>query len=286
MINILILFFISILLTGCFDNTIILPKKDEIVIHFIDVGHGEGTTHGDAIFIDTNDKDILIDGGERDQAYRVKRYIDKLGIKKIDYIVATHAHPDHYEGLIRVMQNYQIGEVWFNGVSNAKTALRFDPVMKKHRYEAIKKGKHIQLSDNVEIEVLHPFEEFNSNDNDMSIVIKLVHNKISFLLTGDCTEKCNNELLKSEYDLKSDILKVGHHCNKESVQLKFLKAVNPKIAVTTPGSNDKYNKPHPECLQRLDDFDIKIYRTDKEGNIAIVSDGNNYNVLTSKISVF
>ena len=128
----------------------------------------------------------------------------------------------------------------------------------------------------VEIYILYPFENLAGmglkNSNDGSIVSRLVFNGNSFLFTGDISSKTEKVLVSKEVNLSSDVLKVPHHGSKYSTSELFLENVNPEIAVVSVGKNS-YGHPTPESLQRLENFGIKVLRTDLDGDIEIVSDG-------------
>lgn len=113
--------------------------------------------------------------------------------------------------------------------------------------------------------------------NESSIVIKLTYGNTSFLFTGDATMNTEQGLEMSGYDLKSDVLKVGHHGSAGSTADSFLDAVAPEIAVISVDSEsdmgEMYHHPATSTLQRLSQHGIKVYRTDELGTIRITSDG-------------
>ena len=108
--------------------------------------------------------------------------------------------------------------------------------------------------------------------NEQSVVLRLEYGGFSALLTGDIGSKSEEVLIKSGVDLTSDILKVGHHGSRYSSTEEFLKAVNPKLAIVSVGKNN-YGHPTGEVLKRLEQVGARVLRTDEEGNIEIVSDG-------------
>ena len=128
---------------------------------------------------------------------------------------------------------------------------------------------------NAEIDILYPFEnlsgkELKNTSNDTCIVSKLIYGKSSFLFTGDISSKAEKKLSNA----KADVLKIAHHGSKYSTSDMFLETVKPKIAVISVGKNS-YGHPTPEVLQRLANYDIKVLRTDQQGDIKFISDGNN-----------
>ena len=129
-----------------------------------------------------------------------------------------------------------------------------------------KSGEEIK-SGNVLIDILHPLNSLNGQffkeDNDTGVVSKLIYGKESFLFTADITSKEEQKIVDAKDNLESDVLKVAHHGSKYSTSDVFLAAVEPQIAVISDGKNNMYHFPTPEVLQRLQNFGIKVLRTDQ-----------------------
>ncbi|MFH0886945.1 MAG: MBL fold metallo-hydrolase [bacterium] len=121
-----------------------------------------------------------------------------------------------------------------------------------------------------------------SDLNNNSVVIWLVYKKTSLLLTGDAAFEAENEIIKKGFNIKSTVLKIGHHGSSTSTSEKFLKYVKPKIAIISAGKKNRYHHPHPSLLKRLQDRDCKVYRTDISGTITIKSDGQLLSIKSSK----
>jgi beta-lactamase superfamily II metal-dependent hydrolase len=110
--------------------------------------------------------------------------------------------------------------------------------------------------------------------NDYSIVCKLTFGNTSFLFSGDAETISENEMLSNGFDLKADVLKIGHHGSNTSTSSQFLKAVSPKYAVISVGKDNSYGHPAEEILSKLAEANVIIYRTDEVGTIIATSDGN------------
>jgi len=108
-------------------------------------------------------------------------------------------------------------------------------------------------------------------------VAKLIFGKVSFLFTGDISKSVEKELVE-KFNLDSDVLKVAHHGSKNSSSEEFIKKVFPEIAVISVGKNNTYGHPHQQVLDILEKYGIKILRTDENGDIEIISDGENYEI--------
>jgi competence protein ComEC len=255
-----------------------LSKPQFLEVTFFDVGQG------DAIFIETpQSHQILIDGGP-DSAV-----LEKLGRempfwdRTIDLVVLTHPQHDHYGGLIEVLKRYEVKNILWTGV------LRDNPEYKEWerliKGEAkifiAQKGQRVKASE-VIFDILFPFENFEGkivkNINDTSIIIRLVFGENSFLFTGDAYKSAEIKLLENKIDVDSDVLKVGHHGSKTSSAPEFIVEVLPEIAVIFAGEGNPYGHPHPETLETFKKYGINILRTDKNGDIKIISNGVNYEI--------
>lgn len=250
------------------DNDII----GNLQVHFIDVGQG------DSIFIELpNGETALIDGGPRSSEEMVLNYLSKQGVEKIDYLVATHPHEDHIGGLIGVVENYDIGKIYMPDVVH--TTKTFENLLlaiqnKGYKISKAEAGDRILDKEGLSIHILAP--EINvsvDNLNNYSIVLRLDYGKNSFLFTGDAESQSEETMINKGYGLKSDVLKVGHHGSSTSTTDEFLNKVEPKYAVISCGKDNRYGHPHEEIIAKLTNKNIKIYRTDMDGNIIATSDG-------------
>ena len=144
-------------------------------------------------------------------------------------------------------------------------------------------GDNFVFSKNMEMLLLNPIYTSNiyneSDFNNASIVVKLFYKNSKFLFTGDIEEIAEKRMLVWQNNLKSDILKVAHHGSSSSSSLEFLNEVDPIIAVISVGKNN-FGHPSPKIIERLEDKNIKVYRTDENGTIIIRTDGKKYWVRT------
>jgi len=250
----------------------------KLKIHYIDVGQG------DATFIELpNGKTALIDAGEEVYGEKVVSYIKKRDYKKIDYVFATHPHSDHIGGLAAVIKSFDIGSIYMpNATSNTSTYLNLLKVIeeKGKNVKIVKAGKKIISTDELKLEVLAPISDQYEDLNNYSIVLKLTYLEKSFLFMADAEYDSEMELLKNS-DIKADVLKVGHHGSTSSTNYNFLKKVDPSIAIISVGAGNDYGHPKEKILSKLKEKNIKIYRTDLNGNIVVTSDGTSVKVRSS-----
>lgn len=253
-----------------------LDKPQLLEVSFFDIGQG------DSIFIETpQGHQILIDGGPS------SKVLEKLGEempfsdKTIDLIILTHPEHDHIGGLIEVLERYKVENIMWTGIiRETKEYGAWIEAVEEEEANVIiaKAGQKIEAGE-VLIYILYPFESLEGKVvkevNNSSVVARLVFDQNSFLFTGDIFKSVEKELIKRE-ELKSDILKVGHHGSKTSSSKEFIENVLPEIAVIQSGRDNHYGHPHPETLEVLENYDIKVLRTDKESDIKILSNGVNY----------
>lgn len=239
-----------------------------IKIHFIDTGNSDCT------FIQSQDKNVLIDGGDNDDEQRIVSYLHQLKVKKIEYLISTHPDADHCGGLDAVVTNFDISQTYVcNGSAQSKTYRDFiNALSAKNLTPAVPlENRKISLDDHSSIRFFNT--KATGQGNELSLVTLLQYKKHNILFMGDATEKTENKIL-DQLPSKVDILKVSHHGSQSATGQKFLKAIKIKYAVIECGQNNRYNHPSAKVLSRLKRKNIKTLRTDKKGNIIFTIKGN------------
>ncbi|GBD97892.1 MAG TPA: DNA internalization-related competence protein ComEC/Rec2 [Nitrospirae bacterium] len=278
--------FLPLILVLCFYLFSPYLLNNSLRVTFLDVGQG------DASVIELPDgKIMLIDGSthEPDMGQRViAPYLWSRGIRRVDYMVMSHPHPDHFGGLIYIMDNLDVGEIWFNGRRSDESLEFFQKMEEKDiPYRILARGDMLEAK-GYKIYALHPYDEFYadsprarfSNQNSASLVLKIENNDVSILFTGDIETEAEENLTRLGGRLKSDIIKVPHHGGRTSSLTGFIQTVSPQIAVISVGRNNPYNHPHQETLRRYEDEGVRVFRTDTSGAVTIISGGNTYEVKT------
>jgi competence protein ComEC len=214
----------------------------------------------------------------------VSPYLWSRGLKRIDVIALTHGHEDHLGGLPAVLRNFRVGQLWVGrdvDTANYRRLLaqanaRGVPVL--HRVS----GEHFDWNGAL-IRVLWPDggDGLKKALNDDSLVLRLVDGRESFLLTGDIERPVERGLLtqqaqdsQNEAAISADFLKVPHHGSKTSSTQPFLDAVHPRFAAISVGESNTFGQPNAEVIGRISAEGARVFRTDRDGAITAITDGN------------
>lgn len=267
----LLLCFFSSLLTKKFNSYKVNPNL--MYVHYINVDQG------DAILIQVNNKNLLIDSGPKSHKKQLVKFLNDLNISKLDYVIATHPHEDHIGNMNTVLNSYKVQSFYAPKVySYTKSFEQMIDSLKSNnlKINPIKRGCNtINLGFQTNVEVFSPINDTYDNENNYSPVIKISFGNNSFLFTGDAEKEIEDKLILLNDDLKADILKVSHHGSSSSTSDSFLNRVSPKYAIISVGKNNIYDHPNDTIISKLNTYNIDILRTDIQNNITLISDGTN-----------
>jgi len=282
---ILVLLFFSVAGAGCTGTLNANPSGSRVAdnsgklsVYFLDVGQG------DSELLVFSNRTILIDAGETDMGDRVVSDLKRLGVTRIDLLVATHPHSDHIGGMQKVLAAFPVGEVLDTGLPSSSPIYEqfLKTIDKKHiPYTLAEQGQTLDVDPALRILVLSPPKErFGDDPNQNSIVLRISYGTINILLTGDIGGEAEKALTKTGYALDAQILKVGHHGSEYSTSPAFLARVHPEVAVIEVGKDNPYGHPHDKTLKNLDHAGVSVYRTDRDGTVLVRTDGISYSVKT------
>ncbi len=240
-----------------------------LYVSYINVGQG------DSMLIQVENCDILIDAGTASYGSTVSSYLKSQKVDDLELVINTHPDSDHCGGLTQVFKDYVVEQVWISKDTSKTTAAykNFTSAIASEGLTAKKPNAGtVYTYGYLTLTVIYS-QLVSGDSNNSSIVVMLEYGSFKFLFTGDVGQVAEPSLISSGYDLKCDVLKVGHHGSKYSSTTAFLNKVKPEYGVICVGSNT-YGHPTTEALNRLSAADTTVYRTDKNGDVKFSTDGN------------
>lgn len=251
------------------------PLREALTVHVLDVGQG------DSILITTpHQKVILIDGGPG--AVIAERLSNTLSFFEgtIDLLLLTHPNQDHLEGFMEILKRYHVNAIMtphYDSPSPLFQAFVEHARELKIPLYSTSTDRDLELEKGVFLDFIGPADSSASSEpNDLSLIAKLIYGNTSLLLTGDMGPEEEQQLLQSDVDLTTNILKSPHHGSQGSGSLAFLQQVSPSLAIISAGKNNRYQHPSLETILRYDEQDISWKSTKQEGTITMMSDGEKW----------
>lgn len=285
----------------------------ELQVHILDVG----PINGDSILIiSPTGKAVLIDAGDSGKGKVVLEALKRHNVQQLDYLIATHPHPDHMGGIDEVFKATKVLNVIDNGLGPTApaTAIAADktpqpssgkkPVTRKPdrlasitkfyaeykaaleqsgaQYEKAEPGKKYDLGGGARLTILGPSPPFFTKEqmktggnevNANSVLVRLDYGDFSMLLPGDAEEQTEHRLLTKDLDLRVNVFKVSHHGSKYATSASFIERLKPQVAVVSCGEWNRYGHPSQVVLDRLKAANVKLFRTDLQGEITITTKG-------------
>ncbi len=273
----LILTISNVILFSFLDDEELLPEN-QLSVLMVDVGQGDSF-----IIKFPNNKTALIDAGEAtfyfDYGERViLPLLNYLGIEKIDYGFVSHLDLDHYGGFVALILEDRIGEIYKPALDTSLTKdLKFEKFLKNKNIPITYYDKQSLEIGNCKVYILTNKEEsefYSLSSNNRSGILKMVYGESSFLFTGDAEKRVENILIDNYQSfLDVDVLKVGHHGSKTSSYDEFLQYTSPQYALISAGIKNKFGHPAQNVISKFKSNNVKILRTDKNGAVLMVSNG-------------
>lgn len=259
------LLLILLILFNVFCRTVYASEyKPEV--HILDVGQS------DCILIKNGEENYLIDSGDNDKSGKIINYLKNQGINTIDFIILTHYHGDHYGGLYDITKSLKTKIVYvpeFYVVKEERDRAIQSLLKTKTPFRVIGKGWSYKKN-SLDLKVLLPTKAHESLENNNSIVIKGEINKKNYLFMADCEFDEENELLQMKNLGHIDVLKLAHHGFDNASSKEFLEKINAKYTIITCNGKES---PENGVIDRLEESDTNVIRTDKFGDIIITEEG-------------
>ena len=269
-------------------------SKGKLELTVLDVGQGDSL-----LVVSPLGKTLLIDGGGAFGGFpgreehngidpgeeAVSPYLWSRGIQKLDVVALTHAHQDHIGGLTAILENFRVGTLWIGREVKSRALANLEKLARERNIPIVHEmhGKPFSW-DGVEAEMLWPEippqEVGPSPQNNDSLVLHMQYGERSMMLPGDAEKQVESSILadNGEPALRADILKAGHHGSKNSTTPAFLAAMHPSVAVISAGEDNPYGHPNQELLERLENEGVRILRTDRDGAVHVLTDGEDIEV--------
>ncbi len=251
-----------------------------LTVYFLDVGQGDAE-----LIVSPTGKTVLIDAGPPEAAGRLARRLAELLSAPLDLVVLTHPHLDHLGGLRAALEVRGAKLFLDSGFPNASPAYEavLESLEKHHlSVKTARAGRNIDLGGGATLQVLAPVEPFlsgtRSDINANSVVMRLTYGHRHVYFSGDSEAETESRVLASGQDLAADVYKVAHHGSKHSSGEALLRAIHPSVAVIEVGRGNDYGHPTPEALERLRAHGARVLRTDEDGEVRLVTDGDSLEV--------
>ena len=272
------------------------PINNRLELHFIDVGQGDST-----LIVTPNQGTVLVDaGGWRDELLTgrgagnqvVVPYLHRLGINHLDVLIITHPHADHAGGARAVIKSMPVDMVVVSpyGLQEEDQVDEgYEVLLNEIRQQGIllraaRSGDRLKIDSLVAMKFLSPAETYSgtrADANNNSLVLLLNYQGRTALFTGDIETEAEEDLLQRDQIPGAEILKVPHH-GSGYFHPDFFIRVSPEIAVISAGANNRFGHPSPKTLEALQEFNSKIYRTDRQGAVILTTEGVKWKIKTGK----
>ena len=247
-------------------------KDASFSLTMLDVGQGL------SVLIEADGEYLLYDGGGRSASSYVVSYLQQHGVDQVRWLVASHYDEDHISGLVGVLNTTEVEEALLPDYA-ADTRI-YQSLQNAIAEQNVPVGTPLQgdlyTLGNAEIEVVGPGNNHYAKDNDNSLCLHVFYGNFQCLLTGDAEQDAEEDMVRSGQDLSCDVYVVGHHGSASSSCDALLDAAAPQYAFLSVGEGNPYGHPAEETLEAIQRRGIALYRTDKQGEVTVYSDGDSY----------
>lgn len=253
---------------------LLAPPNNPPNVTFLNVGQGLAV-----LFEDGHGWQLLFDSGPDNTVLNEIGKSMSPADNRLDLVVISHQHADHYTGAIELLRRYQVGELWVGRADNNSVAWQELITTAKERGTPlleVKEGKVLYLNSGYQIKVLHPpTQASGQHAHDYNVVLSISRTATELILTGDAESPHESYIARCQTSLfwqcpsKGAILQISHHGSNTSTSLNWLNLLQPSQAVISVGPENSYGHPHQNIIERLKQNHIPYFRTDEQGTIKL-----------------
>lgn len=242
-------------------------SQGELSVTYLDVGQGN------AVVIRQGNQTMLIDGGPRESSSFVVSYLKQQGIQKLDYVLISHFDEDHLAGAIGALYNFPVGTlITADYETDSSIYDSYKEAVEEKGYEPV----HPSLGDTFSLgdgsfQIISPVSYGHEDENQDSVGIILEMGSDRFFIGGDIGLEGEKEILEAGVDIQADVMLMNHHGSY--VSREFFQAVNPSWAVISCGEGNSYGHPRQDTVELIQESQVPLFRTDRQGTITAVSQG-------------
>lgn len=246
-------------------------------VHYIDVGQA------DASLVMCDGNYMLIDGGNVEDSSLIYAYLKEHGVKELDYMICTHAHEDHVGGLAGALNYAKVNNILCPTKEYSTSAFQsFVKYANQQNKEIIIPTPDMEFSIGSADCTILAVNTVENDPNNSSIVMKIVYENTAFLFSGDAEQEVETAIIEAGYDISCTVIKIPHHGSDSSLSYRWLNESKPKYGIISVGKDNQYGHPTENTLSKLRDADVIVYRTDMQGHIICISDGNDVEFVIQK----
>jgi beta-lactamase superfamily II metal-dependent hydrolase len=266
------------------------PAASPLRVYALDIGQGDSL-----LIVSPTGKSVLVDtGNPGNQSIVLNALVEEIGARRIDLFIASHPHNDHIGSAASVIRSSTVASVLDSGFSHTTAAYEnYLRAVRRSgaRFTEASPGQTFDIGGGAVITVLAPIRPYFKQSelreganpqNANSVVVRLDYNNFSMLFTGDAEAETEARMIANGANLRAKVLKVGHHGSRYASSREFLEAVRPEAAIISVGRGNNYGHPTRATLNRLRNVGATIYRTDRQGEITITSNGTSYQITTER----
>jgi competence protein ComEC len=258
-----------------------LLSQGRLKITFIDVGQALSV-----LIQDDQGNDLLFDGGNNADAPLIISTLHALGVDDLEVVIGSHYHEDHIGGLDEVIEAFSVESIILPDATYTTTTY-------KNLLAAVTAENAIVIRYDFtgpitidfgasSLEIIGPLHPFLEDQNNLSLVMRMVYDTKTILLMGDADKESEAYLLDYGYDLDADILGIGHHGSRTSSSEAFVAEVTPFYGIISVGTDNSYGLPDEDVIARYEAVQTTLYRTDLNGNITLTIKDEAITVTTQK----